>query len=160
MSPRKPPAEESTDLIISGKVGALRDLVEPPPLSDLQLKIIHWYEELARPLSGPRSGNERGPAQQPPWVKRGPRVETIELVGPDRDEYHYVVDGSGLDDTTDVLLDGGYVRGWQAKGGGQLRIPIPDAIVSGGESEVQIEIRTRLGDIVLRADGLGAGDLS
>jgi hypothetical protein len=25
-------------------------------------------------LSGPRTGDDRGPAKQPPWVKQGPRI--------------------------------------------------------------------------------------
>jgi hypothetical protein len=159
MSTREPESGETADLIVSGRVGALRELAEPAPLSDLQLKIIHWYEELQRPLSGPRSGNERGPAQQPPWVKHGPRIETIELVEEDR-EYQYLVDGSGLGDTTAVLLDGGFVRGWQAMSAGRLRIPIPPQIVAAPELEVQIEIRTPLGDLVVRADSPTVAELT
>ena len=159
MSTQEPQSGEAADLIISGRVGALRDLADPVPLTDLQLKIIHWYEELQRPLSGPRSGNERGPAQQPPWVKHGPRIESIELVE-ERREYHYLVDGSGLGETTAVLLDGGFVRGWQSLSPGRLRIPIPQEIVASPEPEVRIEIRTPLGDIVLRADSPTIAELT
>ena len=27
-------------------------------------------------LSGPNTGDERGPAKQPPWVKQGPRIQS------------------------------------------------------------------------------------
>lgn len=159
MSTREPQSGETADLIISGRVGALRELAEPAPLTDLQLKIIHWYGELQRPLSGPRSGNERGPAQQPGWVKHGPRLGGVGVDG-DRRELSYVVEGSGLGDTTAVLLDGGFVRGWQVVSAGQLRVPIPEKILAGRGEEVSIEIRTPLGDLVVWAEKPSIADLT
>jgi hypothetical protein len=160
MSTDRPDAGESGDLIISGSVGALRDLAGPEQLTELQLKIIHWYQQLQQPLSGPRSGNERGPAQQPPWVKQGPRVQTVELVTGDRDGYAYLLEGSGLGAATDVLLDGAPVRGWDPISSGRLVIPIPPAIADGAGAEVEIEVRTPLGDLVVRADSPATLDLN
>lgn len=161
MSTSRPDSGESGDLIISGSVGALRDLAGPEPqLTELQLKIIHWYQQLQEPLSGPSSGNERGPAQQPPWAKQGPRVETVELVASDRDGFAYLLEGSGLGSATEILLDGGPVRGWDPVSPRRLVIPIPPAIVDNAGSEIEIEVRTPLGDLVVRADSPTAIDLN
>jgi hypothetical protein len=160
MSTRKPDSEEPADLIITGRVGALRDLAAPAQLNDFQLKIIHWYEQLQQPLSGPRSGNERGPAQQPPWAKQGPRVQTVEVVAGEAGKLAYLLEGSGLGAATDVLIDGRAARGWQAVSSGRLLIPISDEVGSSGESEVEIEVRTPLGDIVVRADSPAGASLS
>jgi hypothetical protein len=159
MSTDRPDAGESGDLIISGSVGALRDLADPQ-LTELQLKIIHWYQQLQQPLSGPGSGNERGPARQPPWVKQGPQVQTVELVAGDRGEYAYLLEGSGLGAATDVLLDGAPVRGWDPLSPGRLVIPIPATTVEASGSEIEIEVRTPLGDVVVRADSPAAVDLN
>jgi hypothetical protein len=140
-------AGDQADLIVSGSVGALRDLADPPPLSDAQLRIVHWYDQLVRRLSGPRTGDDRGPAKQPPWVKQGPRIESITVVSED-DQPAYLVEGSGFITTTDVLVDGRSAKGWRVLSPGRLLIPI----AAEPSDEAEVEVRTPDGDVAARVD--------
>jgi hypothetical protein len=141
------------DLIISGSVGALRDLADPPPLSDEQLKIVHWYEQLVNRLSGPRTGDDRGKAKQPSWVRQGPRIDGVTIVsGEDSDRLGYLVEGSGFTETTEVLVGGATVSGWQVLAPSRLLIPIE----GDPPEQTEIEIRTPDGDVAMRV-GITAG---
>jgi hypothetical protein len=154
MTTGDPGSEESADLIITGKVGALRDLAEPgPALSDLQLKVMRWYGELSRRLTGPRSGDERGPAQQPLWVKQGPTVTCVKPCAEEDGRLSYLLEGSELDRTTSVWIDGAPARGWEALSPGRLLVPIPADTRRGETAEIVIEVRTTAGDVVARAGG-------
>jgi hypothetical protein len=154
MTTRDPGSEESAELIITGRVGALRDLAESgPALSDLQLKVMRWYGELSRRLTGPRSGDERGPAQQPPWVKQGPMVTKVNQCAEEDGRLSYMLEGSELDRTTSVWIDGAPARGWEALSAGRLLVPIPADTGRGDAAQIVIEVRTTAGDVVARAGG-------
>jgi hypothetical protein len=155
MSTREP-GPGSGDLIISGRVGALRELAAPAPMSDAQVKIVNWYGELVRLLSGPRSGDERGPAQQPSWVKQGPRIENIELASEERLEY--VIDGSGFASTQEVWVDGRATGGWEVVGHGRLTIPVPGDDGAGDGDQVTIMIRTADGDVAIQVRNPATSD--
>lgn len=145
MGSREESAEHKSggDLVVSGSIAALRDLAEPvPPVTDLQRKIITWYNQLAAALAGPRSGDERGPAQPPSWVKQGPRIDTVAEV---RDEGPaFLIEGSGFATTFDVLIDDQPVHGWQVLSHGRLRVPRPHET----RFPVEIVVRTREGDVL------------
>ncbi|MEA2210059.1 MAG: hypothetical protein QOF83_7 [Solirubrobacteraceae bacterium] len=146
---------DQADLIVSGSVGALRDLADPPPLSDAQLRIVHWYDQLVRRLSGPRTGDDRGPAKQPPWVKQGPRIESIKVVREEDGSPACLVEGSGFLGTTDVLVDGRSVKGWRAPSPSRLLIPLAGEPSDGAE----VEIRTPDGGVAARVDLPPAADI-
>jgi hypothetical protein len=131
------------DLVVSGSIAALRDLAEPvPPLTDLQRKIITWYNQLATELAGPRSGDERGPAQPPSWVKQGPRIDRVEEKGDKGPAF--LIEGSGFATTFDVLIDDQSVRGWQVLSHGRLLVPRPPEV----RFPIEIVVRTREGDVL------------
>jgi hypothetical protein len=146
--------EDSADLIITGRVGALRDLAETPPqLSELQQKVMHWYDQLAQRLAGPRSGNERGPAQQPPWVKQGPTITGAEPCADEDGRWSFLIDGSQLERTTSVWMDGVPAPGFEVVSPSRLLAPVPKGAVIADGSVTVIEVRTTSGDVVIRSGG-------
>ena len=94
MSERDDASTEQAGVIVGGSVAALRELADPPRLSQPELDIIRWYGTLVQRLSGPRVGDERGPAQLPPWMKHGPRIDIVEPVRETTPALR--VEGSGL----------------------------------------------------------------
>lgn len=144
MNEREDAGTEQGGLVVTGSVAALRDLAEPPRLSSSELAIIGWYSTLVRRLSGPRRGDERGPAKEPPWMKRGPQIDEVQI----REEENVpaiLVKGSGLGATTAVWIDGNQTS-WQTIRDDALLIPI---FAPTGE-EALILIRTPEGDVSAR----------
>jgi hypothetical protein len=144
MSDRDDPNPE-TGVIVGGSVAAIRELAEPPRLSPLELNIIKWYGSLVQKLSGPGTGDERGPAQEPPWMKRGPRIDDVQVVAEATPAI--LVEGSGLGSTTGVWIDGS-LAGWQTLDDDKLLIPISEPLTD----ETLILIRTPEGDVADRID--------
>jgi hypothetical protein len=144
MSERDDSSAES-GVIVGGSVAAIRELAEPPRLSRLELDIIGWYGTLVQQLSGPRTGDQRGPATEPPWMKRGPRIDEIQVVAEATPAL--LVEGSGLGSATAVWIDG-TLTGWQAIDDDKLLIPITEPL----GDETLILIRTPEGDVADRLD--------
>lgn len=143
----------ATDVIVAGRLSALQDLTDPPRLSKAELDIIGSYGRLVQLLSGPRSGDERGPAQEPPWVKQGPQLESATLVV--EPSQAIFVAGSGLATTTGVWIDGRRSGGWQTLSDRGLAIPIVGEI----DDEIDIVVSTPQGDTGARLQlGTDAGD--
>jgi hypothetical protein len=131
------------ELFVGGSVAALRDLAEPAPLSAAQKDIIRWYNGLVQQLAGPTSGDSRGPALEPPWMRHGPQIEnasvsTEEAVVPRA----ILVEGSGFAGTSEVWLDGRQTPAWRVLADSRLLIKIPDE----SEDVVSVVIRTQDGD--------------
>ncbi len=145
MSERDDTSTEQAGVIVGGSVAALRELAEPPRLSQPELDIIRWYGTLVQRLSGPRAGDARGPAQLPPWMKHGPRIDDVELVRETTPALR--VEGSGLGSTTAVWVDGNAAP-WQPVGDDELLIPITESL----GDETLILIRTPEGDVAGRID--------
>jgi hypothetical protein len=38
------------------------------------IAIIRWYDHFVQRLPGPKSGDERGPAKEPPWIKQAREI--------------------------------------------------------------------------------------
>jgi hypothetical protein len=147
MSTGDPEHTGQGDVVVSGSIGALRDLAEPyPPLTELQLQIIRWFTQLVNALDGPRSGSERGPAQAPSWTQQPPRVERVEPGI--EEEAAYRIWGSGLESTFAVWINGRPMHGWRVEPRGWLLVPQP----LDPPQAVEILIRTRQGDAVAHYD--------
>ena len=72
-------ANRRGDLVVSGSIAALRDLAEPSRRSPtFSARSSPGTTSSRAALAGPRSSDERGPAQQPSWVKQGPRIDRVE----------------------------------------------------------------------------------
>ena len=143
MSEQEGTGTEQAGLIVGGSVAALRELAEPPRLSASELDIMRWYGTLVRRLSGPRIGDERGPAKEPPWMKRGPQIDDVQVVEEERPAI--LVAGRGLGAATAVWLNG-TPAAWQAEGDDALLIPLREPP---GE-ETLLLIRTPDGDVASR----------
>jgi len=48
---------------------AMKRIVKVAGLIGASVWITRWYDRLVRQLSGPNSGDERGPATKPPWKR-------------------------------------------------------------------------------------------
>jgi hypothetical protein len=145
MSERDDASTEQSGVIVGGSVAALRELAEPPRLSQSELDIIRWYGRLVQRLSGPRTGDERGPAKEPPWMKHGPRIDDVQFVRETTPAI--LVEGSGLGTTTAVWVDGN-AAAYQPVSDDKLLIPITEAL----GDETLILIRTPEGDVADRID--------
>jgi hypothetical protein len=144
---------EQGDVVVAGSVSALKDLAGlAPTLSELDLQIIHWYEQLVRLLAGPRFGDERGPAQKPPWVTQGPRIESVKVVK--KAPPSYLIEGSGFATTREVSVGGRSAR-WQILSHGKLLIPIPEDV----RTPVEIVVSTDEGDVLARLDATDSLDV-
>jgi hypothetical protein len=135
-------------LFVGGSVSALRGLVDPPRLSEEQLSIIGWYGRLVKQLAGPSSGDERGPAKEPPWVRQGPRIDNARLGTEEARLSAILVEGSGFATTSGVWVDGRVADGWRVLGNDSLLIELADEF----SDEVEILIRTSDGDAAARID--------
>ncbi len=146
MSEREEPGTEQTGLIVGvgGSMAALRELAEPPRLSTSELDIIGWYGTLVQRLSGPNTGNDRGPAKEPPWMKRGPQIVGAKVIEEKKRPAIEVI-GRGLGGATAVWLDGNPVP-WHAAGDDALVIPLRESPAE----EPLILIRTPDGDVAGR----------
>jgi len=135
MSTRKDePSNDQTMVVVGGRVDALQGLIEPPPRSDAQKNIIRWYNQLVDQLSGPRSGDGRGPAQRPPWIVQAPTIDSIEM----EVEREIVVEGSGFRALTDVRVNGELPQSWEVVTDGQLLIGVGDEV----RGEFLVELRS------------------
>jgi hypothetical protein len=145
-NPEDETPENRAGLIVGGSVAALRELADPPRLSDSELNIISWYDRLVRLLSGPTTGDERGPAKQPPWVRQPPQIKTAGLVAEETPAV--LIDGSGFATTREVWVDRRPSGGWQILSDRRLLVPITGEFAD----EVEIVVRTLDGDAVTRVD--------
>jgi hypothetical protein len=137
--------EQPSGVIVGGSVAALRELAEPPRLSPPELDIIRWYGMLVQRLSGPHTGDERGPAKEPPWMKHGPRIDDVQF-GRETSPV-ILVEGSGLRSTSAVWVDGNAVA-YQPVSDDKLLIPLAETL----GDETLILIRTPEGDVAARID--------
>lgn len=135
------PGAGRADVVISADARALQELVEPAPLSDAQLRIVHWYEQLVHSLAGPHSGESRGVATRPPWVRQGPRVERVLLQDTPGAGFDYLVEGSGLTHTTELWVDGRPIRTWEVVEH-RLAVHVEDDV----PGDVELLVRTAGGD--------------
>jgi|SRR5579862_9309204 hypothetical protein len=144
MSEQEGAGTESGGLIVGvgGSMAALRELAEPPRLSPSELDIVSWYALLVQRLSGPKMGDDRGPAKEPPWMKQGPQIEVVEVL--DEDPPIIIVGGRGLGAATAVWIDGSPAP-WQAADDDVLRIALRES-----PTETLILIRTPEGDVAGR----------
>lgn len=144
MSEREDVGTEQGGIVVGGSMAALRELAEPSRLSSLELDIIGWYGTLVQRLSGPRTGDARGQATEPPWMKRGPQIDEVQFVEEERLPAILVV-GSGLEAATAVWLNGNPAT-WQSPRDDALLIPL----LSPPGEETLILIRTPAGDVAGR----------
>ncbi len=145
MSERDDSSAEQRGVIVGGSVAAIRELAETQRLSQLELDIIGWYGNLVEKLSGPSTGDERGPAKEPPWIRRGPRIDDVQVVADATPAL--MVEGGGLGSTTAVWIDGS-LASWQAIDDDKLLIPITEPL----GDEALLLIRTPEGDVAGRID--------
>ena len=144
MSEQEGAGTESGSLIVGvgGSMAALRELAEPTRLSASELDIVSWYAKLVQRLSGPKTGDDRGPAKEPPWMKQGPQIEAVEVL--DEDPPVIIVGGRGLGAATAVWIDGSPAS-WQAADDDVLRIALRES-----PTKTLILIRTPDGDVAGR----------
>jgi hypothetical protein len=142
MSEREDAGTEQGGLIVGGSMAALRELAEPPRLSPSELEIVGWYAKLVQRLSGPRTGDDRGPAKEPAWMKQRPKIEDLRVL--EEESPVVLVGGRGLGSATAVWIDGRPAQ-WQAADDDVLRIELRETL-----TETLILIRTPDGDVAGR----------